>query len=443
MILIGAFVRKSLPAQMTGSMARHSGASLAMKMFALGCGFLFAVAAARLLGPSGYGIVAVAISAATVVATVALLGIDGLALRETAALATRKDWGELRHFIRWACKSVLGASMLAAVMLSAIGLAPGPYRGTLIVASLAVPLLSGVLLLRGILQGAGHVIAAQLPSDVIRWLATLALIGIMIIKGETRATAVIVAVIVGLAVSLMASAGLSRRVLVEYPRVEAPETRTGHWMRKASPFLALALFGIVGTEISTLLLGWLSGPREAGLYQPIAKLAPIMLLANYSIEAALAPRIVQKWHEGDRAGLQRLIRRSAIASTIVTAAITGMILIASTYILRAFGRDFTIYRDYLYWIGAAQLVNAALGSSPLLLAMVGNMRPRLQAQAATLIVQSGLCIALIPSLGAAGAAISLTAAILVWTILHWWLAWRDTGIDTSCFGAFGLLRKTT
>jgi O-antigen/teichoic acid export membrane protein len=74
--------------------------------------------------------------------------------------------------------------------------------------------------------------------------------------------------------------------------------------------------------------------------------------------------------------------------------------------------------------------------------MVGSMRPRLQAQAATLAVQAGLCIVLIPRLGAAGAAISLTAAILVWAILHWLLAWRDTGIDTSSFGALGLLRKT-
>ena len=207
--MIGAFVRKSLPA-LTGPMARHSAASLAMKFFALGCGFLFAVAAARLLGPSGYGIVAVAISAATVVATIALLGIDGLALRETAALVTRQKWGELHAFIRWASLSVLGSSTLAALLLGGIGLLPGPFHNALVLMSFAVPPLAGIFLLRGILQGAGHVIAAQVPSDIVRWTGTLILISILILAGDSRTEAVIAAVIISLAASLAVSAVLSR-----------------------------------------------------------------------------------------------------------------------------------------------------------------------------------------------------------------------------------------
>ena len=432
----------AMPAYLTGPMARNSSASLVMKLFALGSGFLFAVAAARLLGPSGYGIVAVAISAATVVTTIGLLGIDGLALRETATRVARKEWGELRRFIRWASLSVLGASMVAALLLAGASRLTGAYDDALLLVSVAVPLLAGLLLVRGIVQGAGHVIAAQVPSDIVRWIVTLALIAILLLQGEKRVGAVIGVVVAALAVSLTVSVALLRRLLTGYPKAELLGSRPKHWVAEASPFLALALFGIVGTEISTLLLGWLAGPREAGLYQPIAKLAPIMLLATYSIEAALVPPMVQKWEDGDRAGLQRLLRRSAIASLVTTATISAAILIASPWILAAFGEEFTRYRSYLYWIAAAQMVSAALGASPLLLAMVGKMRPRLQAQAATLIVQAGLCMALIPSLGAAGAAISLTAAIVVWATLHWLLAWRATGIDTSFFGALPLPGET-
>ena len=56
-----ALIWKFLPASMTGPMARNSGVSLGAKMFALGAGFLYAVTAARVLGPAGYGIVAVVI----------------------------------------------------------------------------------------------------------------------------------------------------------------------------------------------------------------------------------------------------------------------------------------------------------------------------------------------------------------------------------------------
>jgi hypothetical protein len=31
---------------------------------------------------------------------------------------------------------------------------------------------------------------------------------------------------------------------------------------------------------------------------------------------------------------------------------------------------------------------------------------------------------------------ALVGAILVWSLLHWWLALRATGIDTSFFGIF-------
>jgi O-antigen/teichoic acid export membrane protein len=69
------------------------------------------------------------------------------------------------------------------------------------------------------------------------------------------------------------------------------------------------------------------------------------------------------------------------------------------------------------------------------------MKRRIGAQAATMIVQVGLGIILIPHLGAVGAVAALTSAILVWSLLHWWLALSATGIDTSFFGVFRASRK--
>jgi O-antigen/teichoic acid export membrane protein len=219
------------------------------------------------------------------------------------------------------------------------------------------------------------------------------------------------------------------------------DTANRPWIAQSLPFLAIALFAIVGTEIGTLLLGWLSGPRQAGLYQPIAKLAPLMMLANEAIETALAPKIVNSWEENERESLQRRISRSALASAVATMGTTALIIAASPYILRAFGPEFTTYRRLIIWIGAAQVLNAASGAAPLLLAMTGDMKRRIGAQAATMTVQVGLGIALIPHLGAVGAVAALTSAILVWSLLHWWLALRATGIDTSVFGVFRASRK--
>ena len=423
----------AVPQFIAGPMARSSGATLAARLFGMGSSFIFAVASARLLGPSGYGIVAVAISVMTVVATLSLLGIDGLAVRQTASLQTSRAWTELRRFVHWACMTVVGASLTAAVLVALLSPLAGDYSRALLFAAVIVPLMAGMLLLKSMMQGLGNVAMSQMPSEVVRWLVTLALIGALFIYGVRTSEAVIAAVVAALLFALLVSIALFRRQMSSCPIGDGPSSQQRSWLKEAFPFLAIALFGIIGTELSTLLLGWLAGPREAGLFQPIAKAAPVMLLATYSIEAALAPRIVGMWHQQDSAGLQRLMRRSAIAATIATIAITGSILLAAPLIFLAFGREFTVNVDYLYWVGAAQMINAAFGSAPLLLAMVGDMATRLKAQAVTLIVQATLAIALIPSLGAAGAVISLTVAILTWSALHWWLALRKTGINTSAF----------
>jgi O-antigen/teichoic acid export membrane protein len=419
-----------------GSMLRQSSGGLAAKLLGLGCGFVYAVGAARLLGATGYGIVAVAVSAVTVVATLATLGINALAVREAASLTARNARTELASFVRWSLSAVGLVAIITAVGLAAFSALTGPYRQSLLFGALAVPLLAGLLLLRGIVQGTGAVIAAQLPLEVGRWLLTIAIIALLLFLGErVGPSAVMLAVVAGLAAAFAGAAVYTFRLLPNLALAAQSERRGRYWLGQAFPFLAIALIGIVGTEISTLLLGWLASPHEAGLYQPIAKLAPLMMLANEAIETALAPRLVHLLESGERQQLQRLVARSAVASAIGTAAIAGAILIASPLILRVFGPEFTRYQHLLLWIAVAQVINAGTGAAPLLLAMSGDMKRRVRAQAATLIVQAGLAVLLIPSLGATGAVISLVAAILTWSLVHWWIALRAMGIDTSVRGA--------
>jgi O-antigen/teichoic acid export membrane protein len=424
-------------------MARHSGGTLIARLFGVSCGFLYAVAVARLLGPRGYGIVAVAISSATVVATVALLGANQLAVREVASFSARADWSAVRRFVIWSARTVAIASVVTALVMAAASLLPGPYGRAVLLGSAAVPLLALLLLVRGLIQGTGSVVAAQFPTDVVRWIVTLLLIGLLFLGTWAITPSIVILVVVtALGTSLAVSAVILGRYLSRLPRTCTEASDQPQWLAQSLPFLAIALFGILGTEIGTLLLGWLSGPREAGLYQPIAKLAPLMLLANEAIETALAPKIVHSWEENDRQSLQRRVGRSALASALATAAIVAAIIIASPYILRAFGPEFIKYQWLIVWIGIAQVVNAATGAAPLLLAMTGDMKSRIGAQAVTMVVQVGLGLALIPAFGAPGAVAALTAAILVWSLLHWGLALRATGIDTSFVAVFSVRRRT-
>jgi O-antigen/teichoic acid export membrane protein len=426
-----------LPAVLNGPMARQSSYSLAIKLFAAVSGFLFSVAAARLLGPTGYGVVAVAVSVATIAATVAPLGSNGLAVREVARSFARAHWSNIRRFFRWSGTLVIGVAMLIGVALVVIAPWTGPYRTALPYAAALVPILAGSLWLRAVIQGSSRPIAAQMPGDAIRWSVTLVSIGAFAAFGSAFSPdMILLAYIAGCLVAFAVSMTIARRILCSIPETDEHAAEPVVWLRASLPFLGVTAIGILGTEINTLLLGSMSGPREAGLYQPIARIAPMMLLVRDAVEMPLAPRIVHDWERGETAQLQSRLHRAAAGSTIVTAIVATAVILAAPLILAAFGKEFVVYGYLLLWVGIAQLVNSAMGAAPLLLSMVGGMKERIIAQLMTLVVQAGLAFALVPIWGARGAAISLVAAILVWSLANWILAWRSTGLNTSIFSTF-------
>ena len=103
---------RNLTTSLMGPMARQASFSLAIKIFSIACGFLFAVVAARLLGARNYGVIAVALAATAVVSALAPLGANGLAVREVARLTAQRRWLDLRRFFRWSGWLVTTVSVL-------------------------------------------------------------------------------------------------------------------------------------------------------------------------------------------------------------------------------------------------------------------------------------------------------------------------------------------
>lgn len=418
-----------------GPLARQSLLSLGVKIFALAMGFSFAVLAARLLGASGYGEMAVALSAAGIASIVGGLGINGLAVRETARLKVAGESAKLHKFILWSLVATGAASIAAAAALAVISRRGGSFAEELLIAAPITVLLAFLHLARGLKQGAGQITAAQLPLDVIRWVLIVGALVMVLVSGSRASpSAVLWLMAAALFVSvLVAAMGVARLAPGARTSGAAPESREP-WLRAATPFLGIALFGIAGAEVNTILLGWLAGPEQAGLFQPLARIAPIMILAADAIAMPLSPRVSALWHSGGKTELKWLVRKSAIAATISTVAIAGMILLFAPAILGMFGGEFVENGRFLVWIAAAQLVNAAVGPAPLLLSMAGKMRHRIAVQLVTLLVQISVAAMLIPSYGAGGAALALAIGILAWSLLHWVVARLALGIDTSVFG---------
>ncbi|HYD25022.1 MAG TPA: oligosaccharide flippase family protein [Croceibacterium sp.] len=418
-----------------GPIARGSITSLAIRAANLALSFGLAVLTARVLGVRGYGTVAVALAIVQILATLCAFGLGSLAVREIPALLARSAAPAARLFVSRAAGTVVLLSLLGgAVLVLAVAAFAGtgsPMRGELLLAAAIVVPTALLLLFRGTAQGFGRVAAAQWPSEILRPAAAIALLagaavlGLAVRPGDYLAGFLAVSVL-----SAIVAGMLSWRALpaAQAPLALAPDRAM---LAGAAPFLGMGLAAALQAEINTLLLGWLASREQAGLFQPIAKLAPLMTVAVQSAAMAYAPRVAALWQSGDRDTLVRLTRRFTLATSVATVALVLPLVAAGPWLLAAFGPEFAQVAPLLAIVGAAQALNAACGPVGFLLAMTGRPGAALVGQLVGLAANVAVGLWLIPSHGALGGAIAMALGIVLWNLTLLVRVRRELRFDPS------------
>lgn len=423
-----------------GPLATAGLRSLIVQVAAIVLGLAQAVILARLLGVTDYGIFATAMSVSTILAAISVGGFDQYAVRELSRLRTDGDLPTALAFIRFGNRAALASTLLASGGLAAVAAAyagvESEWRNTFILAAAATPFSTILLLRAGQLRGLGAVVVSQVPLAMIRPGAMIVLLGAFWISGITMTaphgmTAWLLASVTAL---MLASAVLHwRKRLLDASR---PSRSLGRkWLVDTSPFLGSTVVGILSAQVNTLMLAWLAGPEAAGLFQPIAYLAPVIALPLAAFTMPFAPRIVELWahHSGT------LLKRITLQFTALT--LLGGLIIGSTallfgeHILGMFGQRFITGTSGLGWVVAAQVLHLALGPAGILLSMTDAHRLVLAALVLGLVANVLLAILLIPLYGVDGAAISLAAGIVVGRLVMLAIAVKRFRFDPSIVGA--------
>lgn len=407
-------------ALVAGPIARASGVSVGIRLAGLALSFAQAVLVARLLKPSGYGSVALVIAIVTIVATVCQSGLGALAVREVPALLARDDRSSVRGFIGFSATVVIGLGAIATIALAWVSYAtnlPSPaFRPLLGIGALTILPIAIIALLHGLAQGFGRVVQAQVPGQIIRPAALtlamlLSLIAGLRITPRDYMMACVIAIGVA-AIIAMAWLWTSERPIFSAPKPSGPQS---HHAKAALPFLGLAITYILLSESNTLLLGWLSGPRETGLFQPVIRLAPVLMLPVYAAGMGFAPRVAELWQRGEVERIRSITATFTWTTTVITLATALTIAVAGPWIMLVFGPEFQESAPLLWIVGAAHVFSAACGPVGMLLLMERKGGRALSAQIVALAANGALGLVLIPRLGALGAAISLSGGLAVWT----------------------------
>ncbi|GAA2030989.1 hypothetical protein GCM10009779_14930 [Polymorphospora rubra] len=170
-------------------------------------------------------------------------------------------------------------------------------------------------------------------------------------------------------------------------------------------------------RVDLLLVAGLGGLGAAALYAVAGRFVVLGQLANQGISQSVQPRLAEALAIGDRAAANRLYQ---VATGWLVLATWPLYLLLLSYAPLYLGFFGDAYRDggpIVAVLAGAMLLSTGCGMVDMVLAMAGRTSWNLANVAVALGVTVALDLALIPRLGALGAAIGLAAAVAVNNLL--------------------------
>ena len=420
------------------AVSRGAAATLILRGTAMALAGVAAIVLARELGSSGYGIYSWAFAWVAALAVPAALGADELLVRQTGVAVDRGEWDQLRALVRSTFGRVLLVSLgLAIAGATALVLAGGSdaRRSALLVALPILPLGALAALAQGALLGFGRTATAVAPGTLGRQALFLALVVTASAAGGVSTSGAVALQLTTTAAASVALLLLLRRVLAAGPRTAAvPAVRPSEWLRTSIPMGAAAMFLVVDAQVGLLVLGAVGSAHDAGVYAAALQCTAPFVLVLAAGRLPLGSVVARLRAAGERERLQRGLRTATRAVAGLSAAAAAVLIAVPGSVLGLFGDDFSRGEATLRLIAVAWLINALCAFNGLVLIMGGEERAAMRAALACLALDAALCLALVPPLGARGAAIAVLVSVTARNIANSVTTRRRLGIDTTVLG---------
>jgi O-antigen/teichoic acid export membrane protein len=390
---------------------------------------------ARYLGPDGYGAYSLALSIALLLAIPARLGLPALLIREISRFQLNEQWGLLRGLLRRATQAVLCASLVLG-MLGAVVLAilanrlPSHQVGTIALALILVPFLALGDIRGASLRGFRKPLLGQLPELLLRPLFLLILVtsaSFFMVLDARQAMALQLLSTIG---AFLVGAFLLRLILPPRVRTARLEYDVPAWRRSIGLLLLVSVLQVVNAQSDILMLGLLRGPGQVGVYRAATQVSMLVSFVLVVVNVTTAPYLARLVAAGDRDTLQRVA--TAAARLVVCAALpvaTGLLVFGPRILSVVFGAEYASGHTAMSILAIGQMVNAATGSTGLLLNMSGYEQNTATALGIATATHIAMNLWLIPLLGIEGAALASATSLALWNVILFWRVRRVLGIN--------------
>lgn len=295
--------------------------SLTAQVVGLGASFLVGVLVARMLGVEGKGMLAVLMQVPAVLIVVLDLGITTANVYFVSREEVRPGTAVANSALIASVFGVLGAPLVYALLVGPLALAPGLPSFAVGCAMLALPAGLFVSWLNGVSAGVGDLrlpLRFSLTSSVV----TLLALGGLLAVGAVGINGVIGASVLGtLAGAVILLWGLRRWLM--------PFCADADAARRAATFSLKAyagnLAGFLLERQDMLLLGWLSGVGQVGIYSVGVSFAELVWYVPNALSTVIAAK---GGRTSEESGVDYVTRTTRIAVVVmVVTVVCGSVLV--------------------------------------------------------------------------------------------------------------------
>jgi O-antigen/teichoic acid export membrane protein len=410
--------------------AKGGGIVFAGKLFAWGTRFGIALILTNIMGPAGVGLYELALTAATIATSFAVLGLDSAVIRWVSMFRHRDDRAGLLGVLQ------VGVGLPAVVALAialAMVLFPDAIAANVLNEPTAAPLLPLAALLvpfmvlnrqlGAALQGLKRiefaVLAEQFSQPPIRFLilmAFLALVGLAPVQAVAASTLAAGAATAILLWFLVRHASL-RRIREPVRR----ETRA--MMAFSLPIWFSNIVTTVGKNLQVLLLSAFDTLNSVGIFAIALHVNLLAALFHMSVVQSSLAIFAELHDRGDHAGLGHMYRTTSKWTFSLNLPLFLVIVLFPASLLSIFGSGFTAGAAALVILGLEALTNSATGTSGSILDMTGHTRVKVVNSTVAVVASLVLNVLLIPPLGLQGAALAALGATLSVNLLRIGQVW--------------------
>jgi O-antigen/teichoic acid export membrane protein len=312
-------------------------------------------------------------------------------------------------------------------------------RGTnrpLLLAFVGIPFFAILQLHSSYAQAISRFTAAFLPSNFLRQLVLLLIVVgyYYLLHGRLSATVVMAFTVAMLPLLLVGQYVFIERGLRPLKERAHPVCRTRLWTRTGLELQLMVIFTTYFQELSLTIAGLYLPSEDMAVYSACFRTANLISFGLYAVNAIFSPQASHLMAEGNTAGLQSLIARSAQLRFWPSLAAVVVLVVAGDNILHIFGPDFGRGHLTLIVLGLSQLVIATFGPVTHIVTLSGHQTRSLRAFACTLVATGALNAALLPFLGMMGGAIASLLVTLLWNLWLQRIVVRAVGIEPSILG---------